>query len=176
MHDPKDAMPRTHDHAHAHAARTGTPRTLAARKLGILALTTLALAGCGGSSDSAEPAPTSASAAPTAPQGSSSSTEAPATEAPATTSPTLATAPGAVGIVDYEFVPEQIDIAVGETVTWTNQDAFDHWVLSVTPDAIDSATMVQANSYSQTFTEPGTYEYFCNIHNIMKGSVVVAAG
>ena len=108
---------------------------------------------------------------------STTNTEAPLTTqgtGPApSTGPTLAAVPGEVQIVDYEFMPETIEVGVGETVTWVNVDAVDHWVLSTVSDAIDSATLQEGNSYAETFDEPGTVAYFCNIHNVMTGTVVV---
>ncbi|HVC65465.1 MAG TPA: plastocyanin/azurin family copper-binding protein, partial [Candidatus Dormibacteraeota bacterium] len=31
-------------------------------------------------------------------------------------------------------------------------------------------------TYSYTFTKPGTYEYFCTLHPLMTGKVVVRSG
>jgi plastocyanin len=31
-------------------------------------------------------------------------------------------------------------------------------------------------TYSYTFTQPGTYEYFCTLHPMMTGKVVVRRG
>ena len=38
---------------------------------------------------------------------------------------------------------------------------------------LQSGTLDQGDRYSQTFDEPGTYEYFCEFHPNMKGTVVV---
>lgn len=89
-----------------------------------------------------------------------------------TTSPGEA-APGEVQIYLYEFTPRVMEVEVGDTVTWKNYDEVDHWVLTPGLDAIDSATLEEGNSYSVTFSEAGTFEYFCNIHNTMTGTVVV---
>jgi len=97
-----------------------------------------------------------------------------ATAASPTTSPTLPEAPGQVAIVGSSFEPDRIDVVVGDTVTWRNDDTLDHWVLSETVDVIDSSTLAPGNSHSQTFAEAGTFDFFCNIHRTMVGSVVVA--
>lgn len=107
---------------------------------------------------------------------------APATTAPPATAPptsrvtttTVAAAPGEVPIVDYAFTPETITVKVGDTVTWTNRDEFDHWVLSDDKTTLDSQALATGQQYRKTFTTPGTVTYYCNIHNGMKGSVVVS--
>jgi plastocyanin len=42
-----------------------------------------------------------------------------------------------------------------------------------TPNVIDSPLIGKAGSYTQNFATPGEYRYYCNIHNSMKGVVVV---
>lgn len=118
---------------------------------------------------------------PGGPTAAPTTAAAPATTArgPATTSVTGSTtkgtaviAPGTVAIQDYEFHPVDLEIKVGETVTWVNQDAFNHYVISV-DHQIDSGLIVPGASYSKTFTAPGQYPYYCDIHNYMKGTVTV---
>jgi len=36
--------------------------------------------------------------------------------------------------------------------------------------------MAPHDTYSQTFTVPGTYEYVCTLHNWMRGTVTVKSG
>jgi len=132
-----------------------------------LPLTAVALVGCGSSHSST-------STATTAPR----STFAPTTTTtPASTSTTAATpdAPGHVKIADYDFTPNTITVNVGDTVTWTNQDTSDHWVVAAptSPSAFDLGRQRTGASVTHTFTAPGTYPYFCNLHNYMKGTVVV---
>jgi plastocyanin len=83
-----------------------------------------------------------------------------------------------VVITGYEFVPAELDVAAGTTVTWNNAETdppVDHWVKSSPGQAplIDSDTLSAGKSYSQTFNQPGEYDYYCNIHNFMKGKLVV---
>jgi plastocyanin len=81
--------------------------------------------------------------------------------------------PGAVEIVDFRFSPRELTIGRSEAVTWTNEDPFDHWIVSTDPDVLDSGEMSQAQTYTKTFPRAGTYEYYCNIHNYMKATVTV---
>src|SRR4051794_17755450 len=79
-----------------------------------------------------------------------------------------------VGISNYAFSPASIEVHPGDSVTWTNQDKAAHTVTgSSGPEKLDSPTLEQGDSWSFTFTEPGTYEYYCALHPDMKGKVVV---
>jgi plastocyanin len=81
--------------------------------------------------------------------------------------------PGTVQIVDFTFSPRELTVARGEVVTWRNDDPYAHWVVSTTPDVLDTGELSQAQMYSKTFSQAGTYDYYCNIHNYMKASVTV---
>ena len=80
----------------------------------------------------------------------------------------------AVEIVDFTFSPGTVEVAVGTTVTWTNNDTAPH---TVTADdgGFDSGELAQGGTFSMTFDTAGTYSYFCEIHPQMTGSVVVTA-
>ncbi len=60
-------------------------------------------------------------------------------------------------------------------MTWTDTDTADHWVVSAptSPEAFDLGRQGTGRPSSHTFTQSGTYPYFCNLHNYMKGTVVV---
>ena len=83
--------------------------------------------------------------------------------------------PGAVVIKDYDFVPDSVTVKPGTTVTWTDEDTADHWVVSApaSPDAFDLGRQGTGKAVTHTFTKAGTYPYYCNLHNYMKGTVVV---
>jgi len=134
--------------------------------LALVTFAVLAVAGCGSSSTSTS-ASTSNSAGGTT-TASPSSTSAPSTSA-------TAAVPGQVDIVDYDFTPTTTTVKVGDRVTWLNQDGVDHWVISApgTPQPFDLGRQGSAASTSHTFEAKGSYPYFCNLHNYMKGMVVV---
>jgi amicyanin len=83
----------------------------------------------------------------------------------------------AVTIQNFAFNPQTITISVGETVTWTNQDSAPHSVMDDPglPDVsgLSSAVLSKGGSYSFTFDQAGTWNYYCSIHPSMKGTVVV---
>lgn len=80
----------------------------------------------------------------------------------------------AATIENFAFSPEPIEIKVGTTVTWTNLDSAPHTV-SQTGGGFESGKMDQGATFSFTFTEAGTFEYFCQFHPNMKGTVIVTA-
>lgn len=78
----------------------------------------------------------------------------------------------AVSIDNFTFNPEHVTVKAGSTVTWTNRDDIPHTVVA-TGHAFRSKALDTDDSYSFTFTTPGTYEYFCSLHPHMVGTVVV---
>ncbi len=83
----------------------------------------------------------------------------------------------AITIRVFQFQPGQLDVKAGSRVTWTNQDDIEHTVTSGTPDRPDgrfnSRLSGKGATFSFTFTQPGTYSYFCNRHQSMRGEVRV---
>jgi plastocyanin len=78
-----------------------------------------------------------------------------------------------IHIADGEFEPREIDIAVGGSVMWINDDVTSHNVKFLEPSTFNSGVMKPAATWTQTFTSAGNYDYYCDFHNSMKGSVVV---
>lgn len=80
--------------------------------------------------------------------------------------------PAAVAITNYTFRPATLTIPVGTKVTWTNRDSVVH---TATADGgvFDSAGLAKGQSYSYTFTKPGTYRYGCSVHPAMRGTITV---
>jgi amicyanin len=82
---------------------------------------------------------------------------------------------GAVSIDNFTFTPQTLTVKAGTTVTWTNRDDIPHTVASASNAFAKSQALDTDDSYSFTFTTPGTYQYFCYIHPRMVGSIVVEA-
>ena len=75
--------------------------------------------------------------------------------------------------IDYfSFMPDDITVAAGATVTWVNLDDVQHKVTS-TDKTFKSKVLRTADKFSFKFDEPGTYEYYCSIHPRMGGKVIV---
>lgn len=70
------------------------------------------------------------------------------------------------------FTPKEITIRTGQTVTWINEDSLEHDVVANNGE-FKSDLFGQGETFSFTFTEAGTYPYFCSIHPGMTGTVIV---
>ena len=122
--------------------------------------------GCGGAADSSSDAPAAASEA---------------SQAKGTT----------VDVVNIAFKPASLKVLRGTEVTWVSADAgVRHTATSGTPgdngvpgvsagasdmpDGLFDGDLPDAGSdFSFTFSKPGTYAYFCEIHPSMTAEVVV---
>jgi plastocyanin len=81
----------------------------------------------------------------------------------------------AVGIDNFTFTPPSLTVKAGTTVTWTNKDDIPHGIASANNAFKKSSALDTDDSFSFTFTTPGTYQYFCYIHPHMVGTIVVEA-
>lgn len=78
-------------------------------------------------------------------------------------------------IKNFAFDPPALTVKAGTVVTWMNQDGASHTIVSETgsPEAFTSSPLSTGQSYSFTFSRPGTYPYHCSIHPSMTGTVIV---
>jgi len=87
--------------------------------------------------------------------------------------PALA-ADASVKIGNFVFTPQNLTVKTGTTVTWTNEDDIPHTVTS-SAGAFRSKPLDTDQTFSFTFTTPGSYKYFCALHPHMTGTIVVEA-
>jgi plastocyanin len=73
------------------------------------------------------------------------------------------------------YSPATFNVKAGTTVTWINRDTTAHTVTSTT-GLFDSSRIDPGASFKWTFTQPGTFQYYCAYHNWMKGTIVVTSG
>ena len=98
----------------------------------------------------------------------------------------LAAAPGRpaadtpVAIRVFQFGPAALEVPVGTRVQWSNEDEIEHTVTSGDaehPDGKFGGTLaVRGSTFAFTFTQPGSYHYFCDRHHFMRGEVRVLPG
>jgi plastocyanin len=91
--------------------------------------------------------------------------------------------PGSSSLTDTAYQPNPVQVSVGDTITWTNDDTQPHTVTSGQngqPDGrFDSSPnfnplMAPGDTFSHTFTEAGEYPYYCALHPNMVGTVSVS--
>jgi plastocyanin len=122
--------------------------------LGCLALALVA-AGCGGDDDD--------NGGGGGGGGATSEQEAPA-----------ATGGGAdVSMKDIKFNPSTVNIKVGDTVTWTNDDSVGHDVTGDGFKSGDAGGLQSGDTFKHKFDKAGTFKYRCTVHPGMTGEVDV---
>jgi plastocyanin len=75
---------------------------------------------------------------------------------------------------DNNFQPKSINVQPGTTVRWTNGGTHAHTVTAKN-DSWDSGDIPPGATYSATFQQAGTYDYYCRHHNGMEGAIVVGS-
>ena len=80
-------------------------------------------------------------------------------------------------VEDICYIPPNIIVEKGKSVTWLNEDSSFHSVTSgfyPEPSGLfDSGHLDPYQSYTLSFDEFGTYDYFCTLHPWMKAQVIV---
>lgn len=95
-----------------------------------------------------------------------------------------------VAVSNFQFTPSQLTVAVGDTVTWTNDGGFHNVAADDASfrcaegcdrEGGDGAPSAAAWSFTRTFTTPGVVRYYCEVHGApggsgMSGTIVVTGG
>jgi len=76
-----------------------------------------------------------------------------------------------VSIEAMKFVPETLEVAAGDTVTWTNKDFVPHTVSA--GKALESGTIEANGSWKYVAKAKGRTEYVCRFHPGMRAALVV---
>ena len=76
------------------------------------------------------------------------------------------------------YIPNSLEIQVGDTVIWSNDDSAAHTVTSGnisdgTDGVFDSSLFMAGTTFEFTFDDAGTYDYFCMVHPWMTGKIIV---
>ena len=78
------------------------------------------------------------------------------------------------------YDPSPANVAVGTTVTWTNNDSTLHTVYSGSPadsanggKLFQSTYMTKGQTFEHKFDTAGTFDYYCTLHPFMTGQIVV---
>jgi plastocyanin len=79
----------------------------------------------------------------------------------------------AVSISGMAFSPATLTVPMGTKVTWTNGDSVPHTVTSMGSGPLKSPSLGKGQTYSYTFTQAGTYMYYCSVHPDMHAAITV---
>jgi plastocyanin len=75
-----------------------------------------------------------------------------------------------VAIEGMKFVPERIDVAVGDTVTWVNRDPVPHTVTNAARK-LESGTIEANGKWRYVVRRKGELDYVCRFHPGMRGTL-----
>lgn len=89
-----------------------------------------------------------------------------------TADPSQAVVGTTVTIKNFAFSPDDLQVKMGDTVTFKNEDSIAHTVTSDTKD-FDSGSIAPGAIYTHKFDKAGTFAYHCSIHQSMKAKVEV---
>lgn len=85
-----------------------------------------------------------------------------------------------IQMVGQSFSPSNLEVEAGTTVTWQNSSDLVHTVTSGSDrehdELFNSGDVAPGDSYSFTFTDTGTFDYFCIPHPGMAGTITVVEG
>ncbi|WP_256759426.1 stalk domain-containing protein [Cohnella sp. WQ 127256] len=77
-----------------------------------------------------------------------------------------------VQIGQSAFMPDKLSVKKGQSVKWINEDTQIHTVYDLY-DSFKSANLLKNSTFSNTFTNVGTYTYYCSVHPGMQGEITV---
>ena len=131
---------------------------LSSSRLALVSAILMLAAACGGGSSSSPAVP--------------SPTPSPAAPPPAASSSSVIIPTGAAALGNKAYTPDDVNVAVGATVTWMNTDSVAHTSTS-NASGWNSGTLAPGAQFSFAFQTAGTFQYHCAIHPGMIGSVIV---
>jgi plastocyanin len=85
---------------------------------------------------------------------------------------TIAATPTIIVIKDFAFSPSTLTVVPGTTVTWVNKDESPH-TIAEKGKTFRSAALDTNDRFSYTFAQPGEFTYYCTMHPMMVGKIIV---
>ena len=78
-----------------------------------------------------------------------------------------------IGIDNFAFAPSPLTVKPGTTIKWINKDDVPHLIVSTQGKFKPSTVLDTDQGFSVTLAQPGTYDYFCSLHPMMQGKIIV---
>lgn len=82
--------------------------------------------------------------------------------------------PNEISIDNFRFAPTTINVKAGTRITWVNDDDVPHLIVSTNGRFKSSPLLDSGQRYDVTLAKAGTYPYFCSLHPMMQGTIVVS--
>jgi plastocyanin len=80
-----------------------------------------------------------------------------------------------ISISNFMYSPMTLSVKPGATISVTNKDSATHTLTASGPGGFNTGDI--SHNQTKTFTaptKPGTYQYICNIHQYMMGTIKVS--
>ncbi len=80
-----------------------------------------------------------------------------------------------ISISNFMYSPMTLSVKPGATISVTNKDSATHTLTASGPGGFNTGNI--SHNQTKTFTaptKPGTYQYICNIHQYMMGTIKVS--
>ena len=81
-----------------------------------------------------------------------------------------------IDIASFKYLPASVTLAAGGRVTWVNRDKAPHTAENTGeagPAQFTTGRLTRGQQKSNTFTKPGSYQYYCVYHRFMEATVIV---
>lgn len=78
-----------------------------------------------------------------------------------------------IDIDNFAFAPKVLTIPAGASATWRNKDDVPHRIQSADRRFDPSPLLDTRATYTTRFTKAGEYRYFCSLHPVMQGTIIV---
>ncbi len=85
----------------------------------------------------------------------------------------LVLGPNEIGIDNFSFTPKTLAVKPGTKVVWINSDDVPHLIVNVEGKFKQSPVLDTDQRYTTTLVKAGTYNYFCSLHPMMQGKIIV---
>ena len=80
---------------------------------------------------------------------------------------------GTISIANFAFAPKVAEISKGDRITWRNDDDVPHRIQSTKVAFAPSPVLDTRAAYDVVLKDAGEYDYFCSLHPMMTGKIVV---
>jgi len=77
-----------------------------------------------------------------------------------------------VAIEGSAFNPATLNVPVGTTILWYNNDSATH-TITARNNLFDSGNLAPGDTFQYTFEQSGSLEYYCKIHPSMVGEITI---
>ncbi|MGH9719377.1 MAG: cupredoxin domain-containing protein, partial [Bryobacteraceae bacterium] len=76
-------------------------------------------------------------------------------------------------IQNYKFIPGELRVKAGRTITFYNDDIVEHTITDDVAGGGDTGRLRGGRSFTIKFSSPGEFNFHCALHPTMRGKIIV---